>query len=103
MAEASGGAGQPWHATWFWRRLTLLGLGLALAALGDVRVLSAGGGAPRRSGFTTSSCSQTLTVMRAPFTAVVGAAVALVTTCAALLNAVRRRHMARPRVEHRER
>ena len=37
---------RPWHGVWFWRSLVLLALGLAFVALGEVRVIAAGGGAP---------------------------------------------------------
>jgi LysR family glycine cleavage system transcriptional activator len=33
---------RPWYATWFWRSLVLLALGLALGALGEVRAIVAG-------------------------------------------------------------
>jgi hypothetical protein len=46
MTEEQIGLWRPWYATWFWRALTLLALGLALIALGEVRVLAVGGGFP---------------------------------------------------------
>ncbi len=94
MAEERGEAGQPWHATWFWRALTLLGLGLALVALGEVRVLSAGGGASAPVLPDYALLLPNLLVLLGSLTALVGAVVALVTTCAALLNVVRNRRTA---------
>jgi hypothetical protein len=89
MAGERGEPGRPWRATWFWRSLTLLGLGLALVALGEVRVLSAGGGASAPILADYTLLLPNLVVMLGFLTALVGAVVALVTTCAALLNVVR--------------
>ncbi len=45
MPEARfGPERRPWHGVWFWRSLVLLAFGLALFALGEVRVIAAGGG-----------------------------------------------------------
>lgn len=77
---------RPWHAAWFWRSLVLL----ALVALGEVRVIAAGGGAaaPVLPDYTL------LPNLMAPLGSVVaflGAAAALAAASAALLNAVRKR------------
>ncbi len=42
MVKESGETGRRWYGTWLWRALTLLGLGLALVAFGEVRIVSAG-------------------------------------------------------------
>jgi len=98
MAEARGEAGRPWHATWFWRSLTLLGLGLALVALGEVRFLSAGGGASAPVLPDYTHLLPNFVVMLGFSVALVGAATALITACAVLLNAVdRRRIMSGPK------
>jgi hypothetical protein len=83
---------RPWHGVWFWRSLVLLALGLAFVALGEVRVIAAGGGAataPVLPDYTL--LLPNLLVLLGSSVALLGAAAALVTACAALLNAVRKR------------
>ncbi len=83
---------RPRHAVWFWRSLVLLALGLALVALGEVRVIAAGGGAapmPVLPDYTL--LLPNLLVLLGSLLALVGAAAALASACAALLNAVRER------------
>jgi hypothetical protein len=92
MEERAKPERQPWYATWFWRSLILIGLGLALVALGEVRVISAGGGSPAPVLPDYALLLPNLAVLLGSLTALAGAAMALVTTCAALLNAVRKRH-----------
>ena len=83
---------RPWHATWFWRSLVLLALGLALVALGEVRAIAAGGGGTRPPILPDYTLLlPNLLVLLGSLLALVGAAAALATACAALLNAVRRR------------
>ncbi len=82
---------RPWYAVWFWRSLVLLALGLALVALGEVRVIAAGGGAPVPVLPDYTLLLPNLLVLAGSVVAFVGAASALATACAALLNAVRRR------------
>ena len=91
MVSERGEPGWSWYATWFWRALTLLGLGLALIALGEVRVISAGGGTspPVLPDYTL--LLPNLLVMLGLLTALAGSVVALVTAGAALLNVVRSR------------
>jgi hypothetical protein len=90
MVEEGIGSGRPWYAMWFWRSLTLLGVGIALIAFGEVRVIAAGGGpAPFLPDYTL--LLPNLAVLSGFLLGLVGAALALVTTCTALLNAVRRR------------
>ena len=94
MAEERGEAGRRWYGTWFWRALTLLGLGLALVTPGEVRVISAGAGtAPPVLADYTLLLPNLLTMLGF-LSALVGAVVALVTTCAALLNVARNRRTA---------
>jgi hypothetical protein len=85
---------RPWHATWFWRALVLLALGLALVALGEVRVIAAGGGAPAPVLPDYTLLLPNLLVLLGSLLALVGAASALATACAALLNALRGRRRA---------
>ena len=94
MVKEKGETGRRWYGTWFWRALTLLGLGLALVAFGEVRVISAGAGTtpPILADYTL--LLPNLLAMLGILTALVGAAVALVTTCAGLLNVVRNRRTA---------
>ncbi len=90
--ERIGPERRPWHGVWFWRSLVLLALGLAFVALGEVRVIAAGGGAataPVLPDYTL--LLPNLLVLLGSLVALLGAAAALVTACAALLNAVRRR------------
>jgi hypothetical protein len=94
MAEERVGPERPWHATWFWRSLTLLGLGLALVALGEVQVISAGSGTPAPAMPDYTLLLPNLTSVLGFLLASVGATAALMTTFAALLNAARRRHRA---------
>jgi hypothetical protein len=82
---------RPWYAAWFWRALVLLALGLALAALGEVRAIVAGGGAPAPVLPDYTLPLPNLMVLLGSSVALLGAAAALVTACAALLNAARRR------------
>ena len=82
---------RPWYATWFWRSLALLALGLALVALGEVRVIAAGGGAPAPVLPDYTLLLPNLLVLLGSLLALVGAAAALASACAALLNAVRER------------
>ena len=93
MTEERGETGRRWYGTWFWRALTLLGLGLALIAFGEVRVLAVGGGFPAPVLPDYTLLLPNLLVMLGFSVALVGAATALITSCAALLNAVRRRRM----------
>ncbi len=81
---------RPWLARWFWRSLVLLALGLALVALGEVRAIAAGGGAPAPV-LPDYTLLPNLLVLLGSSLAFVAAAAALATACAALLNAVRRR------------
>jgi hypothetical protein len=94
MTKERSEMGRRWYGTWFWRALTLLGFGLALVALGEVRVISAGAGTapPVLADYTL--LLPNLLAMLGFLTALVGAVVALVTTCAALLNVVRNRRTA---------
>ena len=78
---------RPWYATWFWRSLVLL----ALVALGEVRAIVAGGGAPAPVLPDYTLLLPNLIVLLGSLLALLGAAAALITTCAALLNAARRR------------
>ena len=94
MAVERGEPGRPWYGRWFWRSLTLLGLGLALVALGEIRVISAGGGTSPPVLADYILLLPNLLLMLGFLTALVGAMVALVTTCAALLNVVRNRRTA---------
>ncbi len=90
--ERIGPERRPWHEVWFWRSLVLLALGLALVALGEVRVIAAGGGAapaPVLPDYTL--LLPNLMVLLGSSVALLGAAAALVTACAALLGAVRGR------------
>jgi hypothetical protein len=97
MTEQTGEPGRPWYATWFWRALTLLGLGLALVALGEIRVISVGGGTPPSVLADYTLLLPNLLVLLGSSVALVGAVVALVTACAAVLNAVgNRRAASRP-------
>ena len=82
---------RPWHGVWFWRSLVLLALGLALVALGEVRVIAAGGGAPVPVLPDYTLLLPNLLVLLGSLLALVGAAAALASACAALLNAVRER------------
>ena len=82
---------RPWHGVWFWRSLVLLALGLAFVALGEVRVIAAGGGATAPVLPDYALLLPNLLVLLGSLVALLGAAAALVTACAALLNAVRRR------------
>jgi hypothetical protein len=82
---------RPWYAVWFWRSLVLLALGLALVALGEVRVIAAGGGAPAAVLPDYTLLLPNLLVLLGSLLALVGAAAALITACAALLNALRGR------------
>ncbi len=82
---------RPRHAVWFWRSLVLLALGLALVALGEVRVIAAGGGAPAPVLPDYTLLLPNLLVLLGSLLALVGAALALAAACAALLNAVRGR------------
>ncbi len=78
---------RPWYATWFWRSLALLALRLALVALGEARVIAAGGGAPAPVLPDYTLLLPNLMVLLGSSLALLGAAAALLTTCAALLNA----------------
>ncbi len=89
--ERFGPERRPWYAIWFWRSLVLLALGLALVALGEVRVIAAGGGAPAPVMPDYTLLLPNLLVLLGSSVALVGAAAGLVTSCAALLNTVRRR------------
>ncbi|MBL6454581.1 hypothetical protein JMJ55_04540 [Belnapia sp. T6] len=91
MGTKRGETGRRWYGTWFWRGLTLLGLGLALVALEKVQVTSAGSGTapPVLADYTL--LLPNLLVMLGFVTALVGAVLALVTTCSALVNVVRNR------------
>jgi hypothetical protein len=82
---------RPWHGVWFWRSLVLLALGLAFVALGEVRVIAAGGGAPAPVLPDYTLLLPNLLVLLGSLLALVGAAAALASACAALLNAVRER------------
>ena len=94
MTEERGDPGRPWYATWFWRSLTLVGLGLALIALGEVRVISAGGGTPPPVLADYALLLPNLAMMLGLLIALVGAATALITIGAALLSVVRNRRTA---------
>ena len=89
--ERFGPERRPWYAIWFWRSLVLLALGLALVALGEVRVIAAGGGAPAPVLPDYTLLLPNLLVLLGSLLALVGAAAALASACAALLNAVRER------------
>ena len=89
--ERFGPERRPWHGVWFWRSLVLLALGLAFLALGEVRVIAAGGGATAPVLPDYTLLLPNLLVLLGSLVALLGAAAALVTACAALLNAVRRR------------
>jgi hypothetical protein len=91
MVTVRGKTRRRWYGTCFWRGLTLLGLGLALIALGEVRVISAG---VERAPLVLADYTllfPNLLTMLGILTALVGAVMALVTTCAALRNATRNR------------
>ena len=94
MVNERGETGRRWCGTWFWRALTLLGLGLALVALGEVRVISAGVGTTPPVLADYSLLLPNLLALLGFLTALVGAVMALVTTCVALLNMVRNRRTA---------
>ena len=94
MAKEWGEPRRPWYGTWFWRALTLLGLGLALVAVGEVRIISAGAGTTPPVLADYSLLLPNLLAMLGFLTALVGAVMTLVTTCAALLNMVRNRRTA---------
>ena len=85
---------RPRYAAWFWRALVLLALGLALVALGEVRVIAAGGGAPAPVLPDYTLLLPNLLVLAGSVVAFLGAASALATACAALLNALRGRRRA---------
>jgi hypothetical protein len=87
--ERVGPEGRPWYAMWFWRSLVLLALGLALVALGEVRAIAAGGGAPAPVLPDYTLLLPNLMVLLGSLFALLGAAAALATGCAALLNAAR--------------
>ena len=89
--ERFGPERRPWYAIWFWRSLVLLALGLALVALGEVRVIAAGGGAPAPVLPDYTLLLPNLMVLLGSLLALVGAAAALATACAALMGAVRGR------------
>ncbi len=82
---------RPWQGTWFWRSLVLLALGLALVALGEVRVIAAGGGASAPVLPDYTLLLPNLLVLLGSLVALLGAAAALAAACAALLNALRGR------------
>ena len=94
MVKEKGETGRRWYGTWFWRALTLLGLGLALVALGEVRIISAGAGTTPPVLADYSLLLPNLLAMLGFLTALVGAVMALVTTCVALLNVARNRRTA---------
>jgi hypothetical protein len=94
MTEERSDPGRPWYATWFWRSLTLLTLGLAPMAHGEVWVLSLSQGVPPPVLPDYTLLPPNLAVLLGSSVALVGAAMALITACAALLKVVRKRRVA---------
>jgi len=90
MTEVRVEPRRPWYVTWFWRSLVLLGLGLGLTALGEVRALAASGGGPAPVLPDYALLLPNIAVFLGSMIALVGAAMALVSICAASLHAVRR-------------
>jgi hypothetical protein len=79
------------YATWFWRALIVLALGLALITFGEVRFIAAGGGVPAAVLPDYALLLPNLAVVSGSLLALAGAAAALAAACAALLDAVRGR------------
>jgi uncharacterized membrane protein YidH (DUF202 family) len=82
---------RPWFVAWFWHSLTLLALGLALVAFGEVRVMAAGGEVPTPVMPDYTLFLPNLAVLSGFLIALASAVIAAVTACAALVNMARRR------------